>query len=239
MGLTKINQAISALTGAGLRADRGFPGEKKPALTAPAVTVGIHRCTGESVILAATVFVAPEQGGSLCEDTAQQVVGVLEGLGALCTQEACQYDRTWGLLSVKVLAAWEQASGNSGGGSSGSGTAALGCTVTADGQTLSYVTGVKAEHKADLHPIGAVGVGTVVTRWEVTYWDITVEELLPLSQRPEEIGIQDFDLYIRRAGGTEKYTTCSWISVRREDTPQGVKQVRVARTWEEREITNG
>ncbi len=244
MGLTRITQAIEALEQAGLRAGRGFPGGGKPALTAPAVAVGIHRCEGESVTLAVMVFVTPEMGGSLCEDTALEAAAVLEGLGAACIQEACSYDRTTGLLSVRVLAAWgPEAVAGEAGGTEGSdqaaesGTeAALACMVTVGGTALSYLTAAKAEFTVKLYPVGAAGAGVGAVCRYTEYWDITVEELLPLSSVPAQLSTGTFTVQLTRSGGTECYVNCQWIRVLRQDTPQGIRQLRVARSYEERTV---
>ncbi len=230
MGLTRITQAVQALNDAGLSAGRSFPAAGKAVLSAPAITVGIYRCAGESVTLAVSVFATPEMGGSLCEDRALEAVAVLEGLGASCTQEACSYDRTSGLLSVRILAAWEPEDVDQ------SEEEAIACTVTVSGVALPYLTGVKAQHTVELYPVNAVGEGAAVLRREVKYWDVTVEEFLPLSKAPASISTGVFALKIVRSTGTERYASCRWIHVLREDTPQGIRQVRVGRSYEEREI---
>ncbi len=222
---TRIQQVIDSLQAISIPAVRGFAASLQPELARPAAAVSVHRATETESVLAVTVYCPPQLGGSVCENTALSAAQALRTLGAQCTQEACGYDSSSGFFSIRLLASWEQT--------------ALPYQVSVGGSVLSHLTGLHTEKKATLHPVGEVGAGMIGMRWEEKCWDITVEELLPGAESIVDVGIETFQLEIIRAGGKEQFPTCRWVSVRREDTPQGIKQVRIARTWEDRRIVNG
>ncbi len=223
MILGKISRAVEALQQAGIPAGRSYPPQIQPALTRPVATVGLHRATDTQTVLQITVFSSPEQGGQLCESAAVQASAALQALGAQCTVDACNYDRQQGLLSVQILAGWRQGPRRE---------------VKAAGVAICCVTEVTAAYEARLNPIEALEEGVVDMRWEVSAWDVTVEQLLPPETPPEEMGVGTFLLEISGPAGVERYPDCRWVKILRQDTPQGIRQVRVARSWAEREVGN-
>ncbi len=216
---------MDSLQAISIPAVRGFAPSLQPELSQPAAAVSIQQATETEQILAITVYSPIQLGGSICENAALSAAQALRQLGAQCTQDACSYDRSSGLFAIRLLARW--------------GHTALPYQVSVDGSVLPHITGLHAEKKAVLSPVGEVGEGMIGIRWEEKYWDITVEELLPGAEPVQDVDIQRFQLEIIRTGSQEQFPGCRWISVRRQDTPQGIKQVRIARTWESRRIVNG
>lgn len=107
MGIERVNQAIAALTAAGIRAQRGYPGGKMPSLRGPAAAVCVEKITAGETALSVTVYVPAAAGGALCEDTAWEAMQVLEAAGAVCAMEGCRFDGRAGLFSVRTEAVWE------------------------------------------------------------------------------------------------------------------------------------
>ncbi len=112
-------------------------------------------------------------------------------------------------------------------------------TVTVNGAALPYVTRLTAKQTQELAAVESLGIGTVQIRQEKLCWDVTVEELLPVGQQPDPVGVGTFILQVRRQQGYEQYIGCRWISAQCKETPWGLQQIRVARTWEEREVNDG
>lgn len=106
MGMERVNQAVAALTAAGIRARRGYPAAKMPSLGSPAAAVSVERITPKETAVAVTVYAAAQQGGAVCEDTAWEAVQALTAAGAACTMESCAFSGKTGMFSVRVLAVW-------------------------------------------------------------------------------------------------------------------------------------
>ncbi len=238
MGLVKIEEAVQALISAGIRARRGWPGNPYPSLTGPVAAVGLHRVTETETTLSCRVFCPAELGGTLCEDTAVKAAEALTELGAECVQEACSYERSASLFSVVVLASWKQKIAAVPDPDPEPEDTDLKCTVAIDGKNLPYLTGFSSRQVARMEPLRELMEGVTGIRPEEPYWLLTVEELLPDSQALEA-EVYSFTVTVKRGAGTETYTGCYWQEIRREHTPAGVKQQRIARTWNERGISNG
>ncbi len=226
----KIQAVLQALQDGGIPAQRSFPGRRQPQVDGPVAAVYLQAMDPDTVSLGVQVFCPPESGGSLCEDTAVQAMETLNTLGARCKLGACRYDRTAGLFSLEICAEWPLTAGESGGSD---------CSVSINGSPLPYVTGFSCKESADLQQIQAIGEGTVEVRRENVHRILTVEELLPGDLAPAEPESFNFTLTVTRSGGTETYTLCYWESILRQETPQGIRQLRVARSWGERRFGNG
>ncbi len=222
-----IQSAMEALEAMGLPAVRGYPGTWQPELTAPAAAVCLHEQDAKHLTLEVTVFAPPDLGGGFCEDQAMAAVTALEELGAQCLQKQCRFEKSFGLLQVPILATWEE-------------TASVPrkqVRVVVNGRILPYLTEVSSRYAANLASMQSVGEGTQGVRWEESAWEITVEQLIPASQVPEVLDYGVFTLILSRPGGTETYTQCRWVHVSRTDESQGIRQVRVARSMDERQVS--
>ncbi len=220
-----IEQVIAALEAISIPAVRGFSGDLQPELRSPAAAVSVEKAGEGILVLCVRVCCPAGLGGAVCENAAGKAAEAMRKLGAQCTQEGCDYQRSTGLLSVRLVAAWP--------------LAALPYQVRVAGAVLPHVAGIYTEKKGTLCPIEQLGSEMLGVRWEDTHWDITLEELLPGTEAILDVGTETFLLEIIRPGGTEAFPLCRWVSVRREDTAQGIRQVRIARTWKNREVING
>ncbi len=243
MSLEKIGAALSALRGAGISAQRRFSGELQPEIREPLAAVGLHKQTAVETVLTVEVFGPLALGGAACEDTAMRAAQVLTDLGAECTQEGCRFERSAGLFAVQVLANWKKEEAVPELPEEPEVTPepepeieALGCSITIDGVAQPYITGFAAVQNARMQPVKAIEAGIVELRREDVCWVLTLEELLPLEVMPEEPKTFDFILRVRRSSGTEVYRYCYWEKVSRKDTPQGLRQVRIARSYAERQV---
>lgn len=223
MGLDRIAQTLQALSAAGIPADRGYPTSKVPQLTEAVAAVNIGQLTAEETILRVTVFCPAELGGALCEDTAQTVAQLLAQQGAVCTVRNCGFSGKTGLFSAEVQVQW---------------ATPVSCQVTVDNIAVSFLTGVSTKRTVEVNQVWSEEAGKFVIGEADLGWEITVEELLPLDQMLAAENERTFTLKIIRQGCAETYTKCKWGKVQIEETPFGLRKVRVARTWEDREVAS-
>ncbi len=223
MILRILAQASQALQAAGFLVERCFPARGIPALQGPLAVLSLHKSNGTETVLAVSIYCEPGAGGSACEEAALAAAGVMEGLGAQCSMGACRCDRSQNLLVAEVFAAW---------------TVEPAVTVLENGVALPGVTAIQAQYRANLNPIEEMGEGMVGMRWESSSWDITLEQLLPAEGTLPADSVSSFTLQICRETGIERYPNCRWVEISRKDTPRGLCQIRLARTWDGREVTN-
>ncbi len=234
MGHVRVEQALQALEDAGLRAGRGYPGGKMSALTGPVAALWLHKVTGDGATVAVEVFAPAVTGGAACEDEALKAMAALKAAGAVCELSACAYDKSARCYCVRILAGW-YVTGSPGGDSSSSGH--LSCAVAVNGEPLPYLTGFTAKRVQKLEPLMDLCAGVGQVRTEAGYWELQMEELLPQGAAMPQQELYDFTVTVSRADGTETYTGCRISSMQRQEMPNGVKQVRIARTWAERSQT--
>ncbi len=219
-----IESAVTALREAGIRVERGFLKGLQPTLTGPACVLRVHKCSREQTVLALDMYCPASMGAMACENAAAGAAEILRQQGGDCTLGECSYDSAVRLLTLRVLAAWNTPAGG------------ITCRVSVDGTVLSGLTGFSARKTAQNVQISSIGARGITVRQESSCWDLTVEELLPAGQEDSALDQMGFVLRVIRDGCTEVYTHCWWQSIRRQETPQGVKQIRVARSWGERSV---
>lgn len=218
MGLLTVNEAVKALCDAGLRAGRGYPGAVMPQIGALAVAVNVERAEEKEVTLAAMVCCPGAMGSVACEDGAEQVAAAWATAGGTCIRERCTYEGHSDLFSVRVLGTWVVEPEPK---------PVMSAQVALDGRVLAYVTKVRTEVEArwvQSEP-GSMGEDPEASLQEQR-WTVTVEELLPSRTELVEPA-SPFVLTVKEGGQLEQYSNCSWMSVLREDTTEGVRQVRV------------
>lgn len=225
MGLLTVDEAVEALRGAGLRAGRGYPGGVMPQIGALAVAVNLEQAEETAITLAARVCCPGAMGGPACEDGAEQVAAAWTAAGGTCVQENCSYDGYSDLYCVRVLGTWAE-------------EPAMSAQVTLGGTALEYVTVVRTEVEAQWAQSerGFMGEDPETTLQE-QLWTVTLEELLPSRSALVEPA-SPFVLTVAEGGVLERYGNCCWMSVRREDTAEGVRQVRVCQA-QTRSVENG
>ncbi len=231
----RITEAIAALEAAGLPARRRYEPGAFPEVAAPVAAVGLHEARPGELTLEVTLYCPPCLGGSGWETAADLAAQALTGLGAVCCLGPCGFDRDSQLLSGRLLATWEAAAAEPQPGTEAVG---LSCQVAIDGAVLAHLTDFSAKQTVKLVPVEAMGAGTLFHRAEERVWTLTIQELLPPEEAPEENGIGSFTLTVERSGNVETFASCRWVSTQRTETPAGVSQVRIAKTWTERSIAH-
>lgn len=230
----RIQQVVNALSAGGIRARRGYPEEKYFRPDSPVAAVYLEEARGESVTVAAQIF-----GGNAsdCEDCADLAWTLLTALEGECTVESCCYERQMGLYSMRVLIRWdpgedEQLEVET--GTEPETEAEPSYTVALNGVQMPYVTAFSALFIGELYQSTETADASILYNAKV--WALTVEELLPSEAALVADVEEPFTLSVARAGGTENYAQCRWDTIRRTETADGVRQVRVAKTWEDREV---
>ena len=103
---TIVNQVISALRTAHIRADEAYPGGRIPALTGAVAAVRLGkvdrsmRTTNVEVVIMSPA----KGGGSLCESTALEAVEVLQNMGGTCVKDVCKFDEMADVFYIEIEA---------------------------------------------------------------------------------------------------------------------------------------
>lgn len=219
MGYERITQAVDALNGAGLRAQRGYPNGVMPNLTGPVAAVNVGMISAEQTKLLVQVYAAKD--GITCEDSAQIASEALADIGALCTVENCRWDSRAGVFFCPVTAIWQEHAD---------------CTVMIGSKTLPYATGVTAKKHISRVQVTDPETGNTTEECRNLGWSVTIEEMLPADYMPASDAQSDFTVFIFRPAGTERYEKCQWIQILLENVPGGLRRTRIARTWEARAV---
>ncbi len=220
----KIEQALQALQAIGLPAVRGYPGTKIPVIYNPTVAVSLESFSEEALTLAVDVFVPAELGGSACEETAMRTAEVLTTEMAVCSVENCRYNAPSGLFAVRVLARWYRQ---------------LDYAVNLDNEAIACVIGFASQRTVERLPYVDGTTGEITVTVEKPSWQITVKDMVPLTQKMTPEKTVAFSIGVMRPGGMEVYPGCLWKRIDLEETPAGVLRTRVAVTNQERVIGAG
>ncbi len=217
MGQRTVSEVVSFLKNAGIRCQRGFPGYRMPDIQKPAVSVNIHSQDATSICMAVWVFSRADEGAMLCEDTALRVARLLRGVGAQCRQEAVTHDGRADRFAIRILVTWTDD------------PEPPPFSVSMEGMYLPCAVRFTAVRNTELRQMMTIGQSNPAELLPTQQnWICTLEELFPPEYRepieqPEPVG-----LVVQRATLGEYYVNCFWKSIRREDTPQGLRQIRVA-----------
>lgn len=230
----KIEQVVDALCAGGIRAKRGYPEEKYFYPDSPVAAVYLEAVQGQSVTVTAQIFAAKAAD---CEDCADAALKLLAALAGVCTVESCKFDRQMGLFSLRILVRWNpETETESEVEPEPEPEVSPSFTLQLDQSELPYVTAFSAVFTGELYQ-NTSEEGETSIAYNTKVWTLTVEELLPPETEPEEDNGEAFTLSVIRQGGTESYTQCRWDTIRRTETTDGVRQVRIAKTWEERTVS--
>lgn len=228
MGKMTTDEVVDILTNAGIRCARGYPGERMPQLQKPAVAVNPEREEEKSITLAVHVLSPVKDGARVCEDFALRVTGLLRQHHGVCVQEACRHDGRGDRFSVRILAQFAEEPPD--------------CpfSVHLGGQWLRYAVRFAGEQQVELEPVGAMGQAEAagVLRQDKG-WRFTLEERYPPNAREIDPPAEPFLIQVRRGVLGELYDGCRWQSVLREDTPEGLRLVRVGRAGTRSVLTYG
>lgn len=215
---------MSILNAGGVRAKRGYPGEKYIRPSAPIATVNIHSVDDAAIAVAVEVFAVQADD---CENTAANALTLLLAKGWPCRVEGCQFREKMGLFSMRLLTQYPVRTAVH---------TQLPYAVFLDNVQMPYVTAFSAESEAELYQDASGEDGTQILR-KTKVWTLIVEELVPVDVAPEAASEEAFTLAVQRTGGRETYPDCRWETVRRKESQDGVHLVRIAKTWSDPTIS--
>ena len=209
---TIVNQVIGALRDAGIRADEAYPGGRIPALTGPVAAVRLGKVdrSVRSTNVQIVIMSPAKDGGSLCEATALQAVDSLQAIGGTCVKDICKFDEMADVFYVEIAAEffgtvtadrWDSGPGFS---------------VTVNIQAMPHMVSFSSERKKE------EGTGSL---YDVK-WQFTLEELLPPGTSEPPDPPEPFTLSVVRSNYDEVFRECRWLSVQRQDTLRGIRQIR-------------
>lgn len=203
-----VSNVVSALKAAGIRTEAAYPGRRMMALTGPVAAVCLEQVdyAAQTTCVQVEVMCPAAQGGAVCEGTAETAGKAAAALGAECVQGPCRFngDTDCYCVSLTVTFCTAQA-------------AASAFSVTQGGVALDGAVGFKAWREADADN----GITLANAAWQ-----IRLEEEFSPGQREKIVTTDPFQLTVTRTAGVEVFTGCTWTQVKREDTPELLRQTR-------------
>ena len=209
---TIVENVISALQKANIRADEAYPGGRIPALTGPVAAVRLGKVDRSlrSTTVQVIIMSPAAQGGAVCETTALQAIEALEDMDGICVKDLCQFDDMADVFHTGITVEFF------GVAKANKWSPGPGYAVTIGDQHMDWVTGFSIRRQTDKE----------ITAISNAVWEFTMEELLgPGSVDPPD-PTEPFALTITRDNGDETFTGCTWTSVKRTDTLRGISQIR-------------
>ncbi|MCD7755333.1 MAG: hypothetical protein LUJ09_03215 [Firmicutes bacterium] len=231
MGLSIVDEVIQTLQDGGVRAARAYPAERMMAIQTPVAAVSLQQMdqgTGE-ITVRVDIVAAYNISGERCEKTALLACQVLAEAGAVCRQEAYEFDGEMNMCRIPVLAVYY------GQALPDSWTAVTvpepsTFTVTLAGNTLEYAVGFTAEQdERDSITAQTDSDGAPVYSISNAYWYCTVEEYFPTGvTEPAEIS-GSCTAVLTRDGMTDTFTGCVLTERKRVTDGDGTRQYRTFR----------
>lgn len=220
MGLSKLTEVVDKLNEKGLRAQRGYPAKRMPDPLTTVATVHLAAMTPEKTQVAVRIF--SPTSGQACEAGAQIAAAALSELGGIYQVDGCSFDTKMGLFTCCVTGSW---------------TTSSNCAVQVAGVNQPYVTGVSVKRSVSRTRVTDPKSGEVTEECRDMGWNITLEEILPANALPEADLQEAFSLRVFRPEGQESYPNCKWVQISLQSVANGLRRVRIARTWEDRTIS--
>ena len=223
MGYSILALVLRRLRENGFTADVAYPGQKFPRITETVAAVHIEKVDRSNQLVTLEVnLVAPAaMGGTACEVEALKVTEVLRWMGAVCVQNACQYDGVSQVYVVPVLATFTAV------------TEADKCRVGPGFQVflnemeMYFTTALRVQRSCDAQREYTVCQTEPVGITEGTRgWEIRLEELIPAGSEEVEEGTERFELKLVTVDKTERYVSCRWTNISREFTREGLRRIR-------------
>ena len=106
MGIPSVSEAVRLLTGGGVKANVGNPGQVMPKLVTPLVAVNTHESTLAARTLVAHVCGPQKTGREACEEVALHVANIWTLHGADCKWGSYSFDGKCAMHTVKVYGTW-------------------------------------------------------------------------------------------------------------------------------------
>ena len=208
-----VAQVIDQLQAHQIRADEAYPGKRIPALeqAVAAVRLGkVDRSVRTTTVLV-TIMGPAKSGGGFCESTALKAVTALQNMGGTCKKDVCRFDEMADVFYIEIEVEFF------GTATADNWSAGPGYSVTLGIQPMPHTVSFGLQREIDEE----------VTSISKAKWEFTLEELLPPDATEPPDPAEPFTLSVRRSSSNEVLTECTWISVRREHTVRGIRQVRV------------
>lgn len=213
MANTVVNTVLEGLRKAGFRAGAAWPGQTAPELSSPAVTVSLFQVNQQERVteVLVTVLVPGDSGGDTCEEEGLKVTEALTLMGASCVQEGCEYDGRQHQFRLPIYAAF------TGGIWKAAWNPGVDVTVMLGEQELYNTAGFTARQETEdpeTDPVSACP------------WRFTLEEFFYPGD-PEQVAPEEpFTMTVSRTGRMEVFRGCRFLSILREDTATGLRQIR-------------
>ena len=213
LSLRIVDTAVDALNGAGLPAQRAYPGSAMPHLTQGMLTVQLEKLDyiSRTATVLVTAWMPVEQGGSACEALAVRAGQVLASLGAAVTQESCRFEAYADAYAVQMRGTC------SGGTVTELWDTAPSFTVELDEKALGSAVSFRANRAVDENTGQPLEDGL---------WTFRLEEQFGWEAGPMPGPTESFTVTVLRNSGMEIYSNCDWTSIQLEDTATGLRQVR-------------
>lgn len=209
---TIVAELIDGLRQSGIRAEEVYPGRRIPALTGAVAAVRLGK-VDRSVRTAAVqvMIMSPAAlGGGTCEQAALRAVEKMQEMGGTCVKDVCKYDEKADVFSIDIEAAF------SGTATENNWLPEPGFSVKIGSELLPQAVSFSAGRKL------SKGVTSIAN----AKWEFTLEELLAPGTSEVPDPKEPFSLTVIRAAGEETFEGCTWVSVKREDSIRGVRQIR-------------
>ena len=209
---TIVNQVIATLRDAGIRADEAYPGGRIPALTGPVAAVRLGKVdrSVRSTNVQIVIMSPAAAGGSLCEAAALRAVDSMQAMGGTCIKDICKFDEMADVFYVEISVEFF------GTVTADSWDSGPGFSVRINIQAMPHVVSFGSERKK------AEDAGSLYS----AKWQFTLEELLPPGTSEPPDPPESFTLSVVRSNYDEIFRECRWLSVQRQDTLRGIRQVR-------------
>ena len=198
-----LNDAVAALSQAGIPARRAMPGRKMETVGSTVATVAMKAADirNKTVTVLATVWTPSALGAAACEEAALDAGEVLAALGGKCSAEECRFDGRNGLFGVEITAQFASQTPK----------------ITINGVELKHVLAFTSWRTLDEE----------VTDWANAKWNFRLEEYFPMGAEEEANPVAAFTLTHVCENGTESYLESTWTYQRRVWDASGVRQIRL------------
>ena len=233
MGIQWLSEIIGILRSAGIRAGQAWPGEDHVELTAPAAAVGLRNLNlREGTGTVEVRVLSPHgRGGWICQQTAAEVVTVLEENDIACGMEQMTYRSGLDcfetvIIGQKRLVQQEPEPVGE-------------IRVMLGNEQMNHVTAFSAEQDRKRRLIGSVSSGGPAGVTPGTGgWIIRMVQELPGGVLTMAEPAEPFSLTVEENGLVTEFTGCCWNRVRKACTIDGTKMdwEGYALTGEERKI---
>lgn len=229
MELKWIEKTITALTNAGIPAQRGYPSGVVPGLTEPMATVSIKKAEQDTLTLAIQIYAPVYKGGTVCEDLALTAADALRALGAQCELGSCGFGGKGGLFCLPLSASFT--------GSLTKGEkAALQPKVEIGGEIVSGLVEAAVTYSCNSVKVKDATTSEIEMASADRRWHVTIEDEVDARYTPLEQIEDGFTVVIARVNQEETYSGCCWEKQSMEAQGAKVRRVRVAITCNEPQI---